>query len=216
MNCLVTAGPTYEPLDEVRRLTSFSTGRLGSELAGFLARQGHTVTLLLGYHATYRGQPEVGTLEPFTTTIDLRERLQRWSVQHVDAVFHAAAVSDFCFGKVWRRTPEGRLVEVQARKLPSSYGTFLAEMVPTPKVIGELRGWFPRAKLVGWKYEVDASRGEALAKAAAQIASCRTDACVVNGRAYGTGYGLVRSQAQCTHLEDDAALFRALAALVET
>ena len=36
MRCIVTAGPTYEPLDEVRRLTNFSTGRLGIELANFL------------------------------------------------------------------------------------------------------------------------------------------------------------------------------------
>src|SRR5947209_3565355 len=45
MHCVVTAGPTYESLDEVRRLTNFSTGKLGSELANFLAARGHTVTL---------------------------------------------------------------------------------------------------------------------------------------------------------------------------
>ena len=47
MNCIVTAGPTYEPLDDVRRLTNFSTGRLGTELANFLAARGHTVILLV-------------------------------------------------------------------------------------------------------------------------------------------------------------------------
>ena len=36
MNCIVTAGPTYEPMDNVRRLTNFSTGKLGTELANFL------------------------------------------------------------------------------------------------------------------------------------------------------------------------------------
>ena len=36
MNCVVTAGPTYEPLDDVRRLTNFSTGKLGSQLGDFL------------------------------------------------------------------------------------------------------------------------------------------------------------------------------------
>jgi phosphopantothenoylcysteine decarboxylase/phosphopantothenate--cysteine ligase len=41
MNCIVTAGPTYEPLDDVRRLTNFSTGRLGTELANFLAARVH-------------------------------------------------------------------------------------------------------------------------------------------------------------------------------
>jgi len=33
MKCIVTAGPTYEELDEVRRMANFSTGTLGTELA---------------------------------------------------------------------------------------------------------------------------------------------------------------------------------------
>jgi len=41
MRCIVTAGPTYEPLDKVRRLTNFSSGRLGSELGDFLTDRGH-------------------------------------------------------------------------------------------------------------------------------------------------------------------------------
>jgi len=56
MRCVVTAGPTFEPLDAVRRLTNFSTGRLGSELANFLAARGHEVALFIGQLATYRGQ----------------------------------------------------------------------------------------------------------------------------------------------------------------
>src|SRR3954471_6241897 len=55
VHCLVTAGPTYEPLDEVRRLTNFSTGQLGTELAAFLTANGHRVTLLIGEQSTYRG-----------------------------------------------------------------------------------------------------------------------------------------------------------------
>ena len=52
MNCIVTAGPTFEPLDDVRRLTNFSTGKLGTELANFLTARGHKVTLLIGESAT--------------------------------------------------------------------------------------------------------------------------------------------------------------------
>jgi drug/metabolite transporter (DMT)-like permease len=46
MKCIVTAGPTYEELDEVRRMTNFSTGALGSELANYLVDQGRAVELL--------------------------------------------------------------------------------------------------------------------------------------------------------------------------
>src|ERR1700758_4552980 len=100
MNCIVTAGPTFEPLDQVRRLTNFSTGRLGSELAAFLHGKGHNVVLLLSDQAAYRGNTKALQVETFTTTADLREQLRSLSSDSVNAVFHAAAVCDFGFGKV--------------------------------------------------------------------------------------------------------------------
>src|SRR5207247_6219699 len=75
MKCIVTAGPTYEPLDQVRRLTNFSTGRLGSELATFLTLRGHEVTLLIGQQATWHGERKAAVVEMFTTTQSLREKL---------------------------------------------------------------------------------------------------------------------------------------------
>jgi phosphopantothenoylcysteine decarboxylase/phosphopantothenate--cysteine ligase len=129
----------------------------------------------------------------------------------VDAVFHAAAVSDFAFGKIWRRSAEGDLTEVQAGKLSSRQGTLLAELVPTPKIITELRQWFPQTRLVGWKYEVEGDRAGAIQQARRQITECRMDACVANGPAYGGGFGLVRGGGgECLHLSDRAALFVAL------
>ena len=215
MNCLVTAGPTFEPLDDVRRLTNFSTGTLGSELANHLVQSGHTVTLLLGEAATYGGTLRAHSIERFTTTTDLHDRLRRLPHPRFDAVFHAAAVSDFRFGRIWQPTAGGGLLEPPARKLPTREGALWAELLPTPKIIAELRGWFSRARLIGWKYEVAGSREEAVAKAAAQIVAGQTDGCVVNGRAYGSGYGLVTGDARCTHLADHNALFQTLAALLE-
>src|SRR5687768_10021839 len=111
MKCIVTAGPTYEELDEVRRLTNFSTGRLGSLLANFLADKGHEVILLYGHYSTYQGEQQARELHKFTTTADLRDRLISFSNQGVNAIFHAAAVSDFGFGKVFSRNAAGELIE---------------------------------------------------------------------------------------------------------
>jgi phosphopantothenoylcysteine decarboxylase/phosphopantothenate--cysteine ligase len=210
MQCIVTAGPTYEPLDEVRRLTNFSTGRLGSELVNHLAARGHEATLLIGQHATYRGQPHARRVETFTTTADLRERLQALASPAVAAVFHAAAVSDFAFGKVWSRSPQGELTECKGGKISTREGTLLAELMPTPKIISELRQWFRTARLVGWKYEVEGGRAGVIRLAQRQVAECRTDACVANGPAYGAGFGLVRAGGEVTHLPDTATLFAAL------
>jgi len=208
MHCIVTAGPTYEPLDAVRRLTNFSTGRLGTELANFLVAKGHRVTLLIGQMATWPSEVRAQTAEAFSTGADLAERLQRLAGQPVDAVFHAAAVSDFAFGRVWRRLPGGELMELRAGKLPSA--ELLAELTPAPKILRQLRGWFPAAFLAGWKYEVEGDRAAVLAKAEAQMRENQTDACVANGPAYGAGFGLLRRNGQCTHFEERENLFAAL------
>src|SRR5262245_14639225 len=190
MHCVVTAGPTYESLDNVRRLTNFSTGRLGTELANFLTAHRHQVTLLIGEQATHPGPRGAQRVENFTTTKDLQDRLRTLSSKPVDALFHAAAVSDFTFGKIWTRSSNGELTEMKAGKISTRQGAFLAELVPTPKIILGLRECFPKARLVGWKYEVDGDRASVLRLAEKQIAESLTDACVANGPAYGDGFAL--------------------------
>lgn len=210
MNCVVTAGPTFETLDNVRRLTNFSTGRLGTELANFLTTRGHTVTLLLGEQATYHDARTTPHVERFTTTTNLMEKLQALAKNGIDAVFHAAAVSDFRFGKIWSRSPNGELSEVKSGKISTRSGPLLAELVPTPKIIAGLRDWFPHAWLVGWKFEVDGERASVLQAAEQQLCDCRTDACVANGPAYGGGFGLVTGAGRCLPLAGEAELFAAL------
>ena len=152
MNCIVTAGPTFEPLDDVRRLTNFSTGRLGTELANFLAAHGHNVTLLLGTMATHASERRAQQIKFFTTTADLRAKLKSFSGKKVDAIFHAAAVSDFAFGKMFTRDAAGKFKPfTPSKKISTRGGNLFVELVPTPKIIAELRGWFPQTKIVGWK-----------------------------------------------------------------
>src|SRR5580704_17313021 len=139
MKCVVTAGPTYEELDEVRRLTNFSTGSLGTELANFLMAHGHEVELLRGHYSTCRIEPLAKKTQVFTTTADLRNRLRK--LGKPDAIFHAAAVSDFAFGKIWVGNANGKLRRIRSPKFSTRQGTLLAELVPTPKIISELRDW---------------------------------------------------------------------------
>lgn len=214
MHCVVTAGPTYETMDNVRRLTNFSTGRLGTELANFLTEHGHQVTLLIGEQATHAGGRKAQRVEPFGTTANLLAKLRSLSAEKVGAVFHAAAVSDFSFGKVWVRSAAGDLVEIKSGKISTRQGTLMAELVPTPKIIAELRMLYPQAKLVGWKYEVDGNRTSVLAAAAGQLNECRTDVCVANGPAYGRGFGIVTGPNACAHVNESAALFTALEKLI--
>lgn len=211
MNCVVTAGPTYEPLDEVRRLTNFSTGRLGTELGNYLTARGHNVTLLIGETSVYAGYRKARRVETFTTTADLRDKLKSLATKKVDAIFHAAAVSDFAFGRVFEPNDNGKVSESkEAKKISTRRGKLLIELLPTAKIIAELRGWYPKTKIVGWKFEADGSRADALAAAQKQIADCSTDLCVVNGPAYGEGFGLVGGKGTPGHLANPPVLFDAL------
>ncbi len=213
MRCLVTAGPTFEPLDQVRLLTNRSTGRLGTELARHLASHGHDVILLRGALASWpiteARRAGVNHLE-FTTTADLRARFESLASTTVDAVFHAAAVSDFAFGRILQKRSDGELTAVQSGKLDTRGGALWAQLVPTPKLIAGLHDWFPEAWLVGWKFEVAGDRAVALARALAQIRECRTHACVANGPAYGPGFGLVRPGHDALHCPDPPGLYAAL------
>ncbi len=206
MRCIVTAGPTFEPLDQVRRLTNHSTGRLGSELTNYLAQRGHDVTLLIGQQATWRGEREAARVETFTTTDNLRHRLRALADEGWDAVFHAAAVSDFTFGKAFSRDANGHLHEVHSGKLSTRGEPLLVELVPTAKIIFEMRAWFPRATIVGWKYDVEGLRDQVIERASRQIFENQTDACVANGPAYGEGFGLVTPEG-CEMVLDAGALY---------
>jgi phosphopantothenoylcysteine synthetase/decarboxylase len=211
MNVIVTAGPAYEPLDRVRRLTNFSTGRLGSELARYFTERGDHVTLLVGEQATWHGERRAARVETFSTTASLAGKLRATGGSDVQAVFHAAAVSDFTFGKVWERSEKGELIEIKAGKIPTRAGALTVELIPAPKLIYELRAWFPKACLVGWKYEMDGARKDVIDRALRQIEESKTDFCVANGAAYGAGFGVVDntgSVEQCDTIRD---LFPALA-----
>ncbi len=214
MDCIVTAGPTFEPLDEVRRMTNFSTGRLGTLLAGHLRECGHKVTLFIGQSATHGGPRNASKVEDFTTTNDLRTRLRNLRSPRKMAVFHAAAVSDFGFGRIYREEENGRRKAVRkTAKISTRAGQYLVELLPTPKIIAELRQWYPNGVLVGWKYEAQGNRETALRAARHQMKECGTDACVANGPSYGPGFGLV-TQSGHRHLGSMPGLFQSLEKLL--
>jgi phosphopantothenoylcysteine synthetase/decarboxylase len=212
MNVIVTAGPSYEPMDEVRRLTNFSTGELGVLLANRLAQAGHDVFCFRGVNATYAGALENCRHLPFTTNADLLDQLAALSRAHdMHAVFHAAALCDFKVARV--ENAQGQRFD--SPKIDSRAGELTIHLEPAPKVIGELRRLFPSALLVGWKYELAGTRADALARAWRQIASNHSDACVLNGRAWGSGFVLCTPPDQLREIRDKAELVEFLPGWLE-
>ena len=190
MKIIVTCGPSYEPIDQVRRLTNFSTGELGVHLSNQLARAGFEVFCLKGSGATHPGPGEQCRLSLFDTNDDLLELLKQTSEAHeIAAVFHVAALCDYKVMSV--EDDQGRTCT--SPKIASRSGALTISLEPATKVIAKMRFLFPKSILAGWKYELAGTRKEAFDKARRQIKDNRTDACVLNGRAYGPGFAFCRS-----------------------
>jgi phosphopantothenoylcysteine synthetase/decarboxylase len=185
MNVIVTTGPSFEPIDEVRRLTNFSTGELGVLLANHLTKAGHQVFCLKGVGATCPAALQTPHHLPFTTNQDLHDHLVQLSrTESIHALCHVAALCDFKVKEV--QDTQGRAQS--SAKIDSRASALTIHLEPAKKIISELRSLFPNAALIGWKYELAGSQDEALGKAWRQLRENRTDACVLNGRAYGSGF----------------------------
>jgi hypothetical protein len=87
---------------------------------------------------------------------------------------------------------------------------------PAPKILPHLHDWFPHAWIAGWKYELEASREDAIEAARAQLASNHTNATIINGAAYGPGFGLLEDAQPPVHFADKRELAQFLASRAAT
>ena len=115
--------------------------------------------------------------------------LKQTSEAHeIAAVFHVAALCDYKVMHV--EDDQGR--SCTSPKIASRSGALTLSLEPATKVIAKMRYLFPESILVCWKYELAGTLPEALAKAVRQMEENRTDACVLNGQAYGSGFAFCR------------------------
>jgi phosphopantothenoylcysteine decarboxylase/phosphopantothenate--cysteine ligase len=205
MKIIVTCGPSYEPIDGARRMTNMSTGKLGVTLANALTDAGHEVICLKGEGSTFPGTVRAARVEMFGTNDDLARQLKSISgCEDIGAVFHAAALCDYRVEQVLNGAGD----TIASAKFATRDGRLHLVLAPATKVLPKLRGCFPAARIVGWKYELAGTRDDAFAKAWKQLHDCWTDACVLNGAAYGEGFafchadGRVETRAEAAGLCD--------------
>jgi phosphopantothenoylcysteine synthetase/decarboxylase len=181
MRIVITGGPASEPIDQVRFITNQSTGELAVKLAQRFSAAGDKVELFLGRGAICRSE----TARYFQTNEDLHRLLSEVPQrEHVDAVLHAAALSDFGVAKTL--VPGANS---QAAKMSSEAGPIELRLVPKSKLIRNLRDLFANSYIVGWKFELDGTPMDVVREGMRQIEVNRTNACVLNGNAFGPGFG---------------------------
>ena len=111
---LVTGGACAEPVDDVRILTTRSSGRMGREIALQAYRLGADVTLVHGGEEV----PCVRNLRVSSAGEMAEAVLRIANDEGIDIYVSAAAISDFAPERHAGKIPSGKPVEIRLRPLP--------------------------------------------------------------------------------------------------
>lgn len=205
LRAVVTCGPGVAPLDAVRRITNVSTGELGVLLSERLAAAGWSVVCAKSEASVYRDPGGAGVeVFRFSTNAGLFEQLSALpGADGVRAFFHAAALCDYEVASV--TALDGRSLG-SSGKIASEEPGLRVELRAAPKILPRLGMLFPNARIVGWKLEFEGDRARALERAARQFGHAGVVLSVVNGPAYGEGFGVLDAVGQCVHVATRPAL----------
>jgi phosphopantothenoylcysteine decarboxylase / phosphopantothenate---cysteine ligase len=175
---VVTAGPTFEPIDPVRFIGNRSSGKMGVAIAAEALARGADVRLILG-PGTVPPPPGI-TPTMVATAEEMRDAVMA-EAGSADAVVMAAAVADF------------RPKAPAADKLKKEMGAPELGLEPTPDILAELgERRVPGRVLVGFAAET----GDVEAAGREKLTRKHLDLLVANevGRD-GTGFGSDTNQA---------------------
>lgn len=171
---LVTAGPTFEPIDAVRFIGNHSSGKMGFELANVLAEQGAEVTLVYG-------PGSARDLDHRVKRIDVMTAAEMYAAcvdcyPKMDAAILSAAVADF------------KPKNVATNKIKKEQGGIsnieLEETQDILAALGKMKS--PAQVLVGFALETD----NEIANAKSKLERKNLDFIVMNSlRDTGAGFG---------------------------
>ena len=117
---LVTAGPTFEPIDPVRGITNSSSGKMGYAIAQALIDAGAEVILISG--PTVLVVPAFVKLVKVTTALQMFDAVKA-NLDDIDLFFSVAAVADY--------TP----ATPQTQKIKKKTANMAIELVPTVDIL---------------------------------------------------------------------------------
>lgn len=170
---LVTAGPTYEPLDPVRFIGNYSSGKMGIAIADSFARKGAEVTLILGPSHLEASVPAVRTFRVKTAAEMHTCALEHFPVSDIAVL--AAAVADY------------RPIAVASEKIKKTDSGLTLTLEKNPDIaasLGQIKS--PNQILVGFALETSNEEANALGK----LERKNFDFIVLNSlRDAGAGFG---------------------------
>lgn len=118
---LVTAGPTYEPIDTVRGITNQSSGKMGYAVAQAAAEAGAQVTLVSGPTAL---ECPAGVERASVVTARQMYEAVMARAKRTDVFIAVAAVADY------------HVVNARGRKIKRGAGNLRIELAPNADILG--------------------------------------------------------------------------------
>lgn len=162
---LVTAGNTAEQVDPIRIITNTSSGKMGAAIAREAEGMGAQVTLIYGHGME---TPSAHKIIRAGTGDKMRYTVMAELKKGYDAAIMAAAVADF------------RPSSKSARKLDTRSGGIQISLVPTRKIVDEIKKVDGDVFLVAFKADHDVSDSALVDKAFKKLKECRADLVVAN------------------------------------
>lgn len=122
---LITAGPTYEPIDPVRFIGNRSTGKMGIAIAEAAAKKGAKVTLVIGPTHLKTNHPNIETISVQTAKEMLDKVLLRKNEANI--IILSAAVADYTpktvsTQKIKKKTEEFALDLIKTADIAATVG----------------------------------------------------------------------------------------------
>lgn len=164
---LITAGPTWVPVDKVRVISNISSGKLGLLLAREALKNGFKTDLFLGPvgDTAKIGSLRVSRFSYFNKFQSLVEKTLK--KKKYDVIIHCAAVSDYICRPV-------------AGKISSKKENLILSLKKAPKIINLMRKLNPKAFLVMFKLESGVRDTVLLKRASAALNKAGADLVVAN------------------------------------
>ena len=166
---MITAGPTWVAIDQVRVISNLASGETGFILADKFKKLKFQVTLLLG-PGNFCPTNQAGIkLIRFKYFSELAQRLdQELKKGNYAAVIHAAAVADY--------QPK----EIISSKVSSLRRNWKINLVPTRKLIKGLKFYQPDLFAVGFKFQPGVNTNRLIAKGRRLLDNENLDLVVAN------------------------------------
>ncbi|MDD5575113.1 MAG: phosphopantothenoylcysteine decarboxylase, partial [Candidatus Omnitrophica bacterium] len=164
---LITVGPTWVPIDDVRVISNISSGEFGTLLVQEAVARGMKADVFLGpvTHAGDLKGARVSRFKYFDQLLGLvSSALAR---KHYDVILHCAAVSDY-------------LLEPVSGKISSGRKQLVLRLTPAPKLVRIMRRLNPRAFLVMFKLEGEVTDAVLLKRALEAMKKVSADLVVAN------------------------------------